>query len=503
MRKTMEHRSEPAGPGNHAKDAVDKAPPIYKAIPLALQHVLIAYGGIITTPIVVGLAIGLKPDVLAALISANICVAGAATILQTLGVWKFGVRLPVVMGSTFTAIGPSIVLGKEYGLPAVFGATIVAGVVATAIAPFFGRLLKYFPPIVTGTVIAIIGISLLPTSANLIQGQKGSVGYNSMSSFLLAGITVAIVLVIDRFGRGTFKQLSILIALVVGTIIAIPMGKLDLSSVGDGPFIAVPMPFAFGAPQFILGAILPILIVQFVSMVETVGDVLAIGEIVGRKVGKKEVNRGLLADGAATAIGGIFTPFSLVTFANNVGLVQITKMFSRHVVAIAGGLFILVGLIGPLGGLAAAIPKPVLGGITVIMFGTIAGVGVKILGKADLTNSRNIYIIAISFAFGMIPVGAPNFWEGFPPLLQPVLSTGIAAGSISAFVLNLLLNVWGGKQRRGAAPGDDASAAPGSASVEPSETDAALMLDTDAPQPTENVSRTRRPGREPEAEPGT
>lgn len=429
-----------------AKDAVDAAPPIYKAIPLALQHVLIAYGGIITTPIVVGLAIGLKPDALATLIAANLCVAGAATILQTLGVWRFGAKLPILMGATFTAIGPAIVLGDKYGLPAVFGATIVSGVLATIIAPWFGKLLRFFPPIVTGSVIAIIGISLLPTSADLIQGEEGSPGYNSMSSFLLALITVAIVIGVDRLGRGMFKQLAILLGLIVGTIIAAPMGKVDFSSVGDGPLFNPPMPFAFGPPEFILAAILPMVIVQFVAMVETTGDVLAIGEIVGQKVGVKEVTNALYADGASTAIGAIFTPFALVSFANNVGLVQITKMFSRHVVAIAGGMFIIVGLFGPLGNFAAALPKPVLGGITVVMFGTIAGVGIKILGRADLSSSRNIYIIAISFAFGMIPVGAPHFWDGFPPLLQPVLSTGIAAGGIAAFLLNLILNVWGAKR---------------------------------------------------------
>lgn len=450
MSKATRKRAETPTDGI-VKDAVDTAPPFWKAIPLALQHVLIAYGGIITTPIVVGIAIGLKPDVLATLIAANICVAGAATILQTLGVWRFGAKLPIVMGSTFTAIGPAITLGKEFGLPAVFGATMVSGIICTAISPWFGKLLKYFPPIVTGSVIAIIGISLLPASADLIQGQKGTPGYNSLSSFLLALITVVIVIGIDRLGKGMFKQLAILMGLIFGTLIAIPMGKMDFSQIGSDPVVMIPFPFHMGMPTFILGAILPMLIVQFVSMVETTGDVLAIGEIVGRKVGVKEVTNALLADGASTAVGAIFTPFSLVSFANNVGLVQITKMFSRHVVAIAGGMFIIIGLFGPLGGFAAALPKPVLGGITVVMFGTIAAVGIKMLGQADLTSSRNIYIIAISFAFGFIPVGAPEFWDGFPSILQPVLSTGIASGGIAAFLLNLILNVWGvgRKDKRG------------------------------------------------------
>ncbi|MCM3660616.1 purine permease [Georgenia satyanarayanai] len=426
---------------------VDEVPPLRRAVPLALQHVVIAYGGLITTPIVVGGAIGLDTPALAALIAANLVVAGLVTLVQTLGIWKIGVRYPVVMGSTFTAIGPSIMIGNEYGLPALFGGTILAGVMTVVIAPFFAKLLRYFPPVVTGTIIGIIGISLLPTSANLIQGEEGSPGYNTVSSFVLAAITVGIVLAVDRFGRRTFKQVSILLALVLGTVIAVFMGKADFSTVGESGVLSVPSLFGgLGAPTFVLAAIVPLLIVQFVNMIESTGDTMAIGEIIGKDTGEKEISRTLLADGVGTAVGGIFTPFSLVTFANNVGLIQITRMFSRYVVALAGVFLILFGLIAPLGDMAAALPAPVLGGITVVMFGTIGVVGMRIIAKDDLSDSRNIFIVGISFGFGIIPVGAPDFWSGFPDILQPVLSTSIAAGGISAFVLNLVLKVWGSKK---------------------------------------------------------
>lgn len=438
-------------------DPINDPPPARRMVPLAIQHVLIAYGGIITTPIVVGKAVGLHSGELAALIAANLVVAGVITLLQTLGVWKIGIKYPIVMGSTFTAIGPAITIGNKYGMAALFGATILAGLVTILLAPLWGKLLKYFPPVVTGTIIAIIGVSLVPTSADLIQGDKGDPGYNNLSSFLLAIITVAIVLAIDRFGKGMVKQLAILIALISGAIIGALMGKMDVSGVGHNGVILVPHPFAFGAPDFILGAILPMLIVQFVNIMECTGQTLAIGEIIGRETGPKQISRALAADGVGTAIGGVFTPFPLVTFANNVGLVQITRMFSRHVVAVCGGFMILFGLVGPLGDLAAALPEPVLGGITVVMFGTIAVVGIKILGQADLSNSRNIFVIAISLGFGMIPVGAPDFWNAFPEFLQPVLSSSIAAGGVAAFVLNLVLNVWGNPSGADEEPGTEST----------------------------------------------
>lgn len=445
MRTRKNRRGASPSPDAGAVNPVDDAPPVQRMIPLAIQHVLIAYGGIITTPIVVGKAVGLHADELAALIAANLVVAGVITLLQTLGVWKVGIRYPIVMGSTFTAIGPAITIGNKYGMAALFGATILAGLVTIPLAPLWGKLLKYFQPVVTGTIITIIGVSLVPTSADLIQGDKGSPGYNNLSSFLLAIITVAIVLAVDRFGKGMVKQLAILIALISGAIIGAFMGKMDFSGVGANGALLAPEPFPFGAPEFILGAILPMLIVQFVNIMECTGQTLAIGEIIGNKTGPRQISRALAADGVGTAVGGMFTPFPLVTFANNVGLVQITKMFSRHVVAVCGGFMILFGLVGPLGDLAAALPEPVLGGITVVMFGTIAVVGIKILGQADLGNSRNIFVIAISFGFGMIPVGAPDFWDAFPEFLQPVLSSSIAAGGVAAFVLNLVLNVWGVK----------------------------------------------------------
>lgn len=457
MRKRKKDEKPAATPtGDQTQvDLVEEKPRLARMVPLALQHVLIAYAGLITTPLVVGIAIGLSNEELAVLIAANLVVAGIATMIQTLGIWRFGVRYPIVMGSTFTAIGPSIVIGDTYGLPALFGGTLIAGLLTIVVAPWFGKLLKYFPPVVTGSVIAIIGISLLPTSASLIQGEEGTPGYNTPSSFLLAALTVAIVLAVDRFGRGTMKQVSILAALVIGTVLAVLMGKVSFAEVGQHGVLSIPRPFSYGAPEFILAAILPLLVVQFVNMVEATGDTLAIGEIVGRKTGAKEVSRALSADGLGTAIGSVFAPFSLVSFANNVGLVQITRMHSRFVVAVAGLFLVIIGLIAPLGDIAATLPEPVMGGITVVMFGTIGAVGIKILGQADLSSSRNIFVVAVAFAFGMIPVGAPDFWIAMPELLQPVLSSSIAAGGVAAFVINLLLNVWGVKDK----PEDGSAAA--------------------------------------------
>ncbi|MDQ0644963.1 nucleobase:cation symporter-2 family protein [Microbacterium murale] len=380
MRKT---RSTKAASGRQV-DEVDELPPVARMIPFALQHVLICYGGLITTPLVVGLALGLTNAEIAALVAANLTVAGFATILQTVGIWKVGVRYPLLMGASFTSIGPAIMIGEAYGLPALYGATMIAGVVTVIVAPFFAKLLRFFPPVVTGTVIAIIGISLMPKSAGLITGQADDPDFASPIGYVLAIIAIALVLIIDRMGRGLWKQLSILIALVIGTVIAAFLGRVDFSSAAEVPLMQVPQPLMFGPPEFILGAIIPILIVQFVCLVESTGDVLAIGQIVGRKTGPKQVSRALLADGFGTALGALLSPFSLTAFANNVGLAQVTRVYSRWVVALAGVFLILFGFIAPLGQIAAGLPKPVLGGITVVMFGTIAAVGVRMLATADL-----------------------------------------------------------------------------------------------------------------------
>ncbi|TDD44134.1 purine permease [Saccharopolyspora elongata] len=410
-------------------------------MPLGLQHVLVAYSGMATVPLLIGLGIGMSTEQIAVLVSANVLVSGLATLLQALGVFNIGVRLPIVMGSTFTGITPAILVGKDCGLPAVFGATIVAGLLTWVVAPWFSRLMRFFPPIVTGTIIAIIGFSLLPSTSKLIAGtDPAAADFASATKLLMALGTIALVVLVEAFAPAAVARFAILIALVAGTLVALPLGLADFSAVGEASWFGAVQPFAFGLPEFTIAAILPMIIIQLVNMVESTGDTIAIGQIAGRDIGRDELARALRADGVGTAFAGVFNSFTIVTFGENVGLVSMTRVLSRFVVATAGALLVLIGLLPKLGAAVASLPGPVLGGVGVVMFGTVGAIGVKIMAQADLGQARNILIVAVSFGFGLLPVGAPEFYANLPGVLQPVLSSGIAAGGIAAFLLNLVLN---------------------------------------------------------------
>ncbi|MEV6280675.1 nucleobase:cation symporter-2 family protein [Nocardia sp. NPDC051832] len=422
------------------RDPVDSVPPLRHLIPLGLQHVIVAYSGMVTLPLVIGLGIGLSPAQITTLVTANVFVSGLATLLQTLGILNVGVRLPIVMGSTFTGITPAIIVGTESGLPAVFGATIVVGLITWLIAPWFAQLTRYFPPIVTGTTIAIIGFSLLPKTATMIAGSASAADHGAPERLLLAGATIVLVVLLERVMRPAIGRFAILIALAAGTLAAWPLGLTNFSATKDAPIFGLVEPFSFGTPTFVLSAILPMLIVQVVNMVESTGDTLAVGQVVHRKVESGDIARALRADGVGTALAGVFSSFPFVTFGGNVGLVSITRVMSRYVVATAGVILVLIGLMPKLGAVIASLPGPVLGGISVVMFGTLGAIGVKLMLGADFSNPRNHLVVAIAFGFGLIPVGAPDFYDQLPGPLQTVLSSGIAAGGIAAFLLNLLLN---------------------------------------------------------------
>lgn len=424
-----------------APHPVDAMPRLYQLFPLGLQHVLVAYVGMATTPLLIGLGIGLSTQQIATLVTANVLVSGVATLIQTLGIWNTGVRLPLVMGSTFTGITPAVIVGKDAGLPAVFGATIVVGVLTWFVAPWFSKILRFFPPVVTGTVIAIIGLSLLPSTSNMIAGNDPSApDYGSTSRLLLALGTILLVVLLSRFAPPALNRFAILIALLIGTLVAIPLGMVDTSEAQDAAWFGMVTPFEFGVPTFTVAAILPMIVVQLVNMVECTGDTLAIGKIVDRPIGPTEITRALRADGAGTVFAGFFNSFTMVAFGNNVGLVSFTRVMSRFIVATAGLMLVILGLIPKLGALIASLPGPVLGGIGIVIIGTVGAIGVRILLETDLTDMRNILIVAVSFGFGLMPVGAPHFYDNMPVAVQTVLGSGISAGGISAFLLNLLLN---------------------------------------------------------------
>jgi uric acid transporter len=424
---------------------VDEVLPPGPMVAYGLQHVLSMYAGVVAVPIIVGTALELTPAQTTYLISAGLFISGLATLLQTLGIWRIGARLPIVQGTSFAAVSTMLAigapLGGEAGLRAIFGALIVAGAIAFLISPFFTRLLRFFPPVVTGTVITVIGISLLPVAMRWALGAANSPEYGSMRNIGLAAATLLIIVLIYRFLGGFFNRVAILLGLVLGTLVAIPFGATDFGRIGDANVFQLTEPFYFGTPTFAIGAIVSMLVVMLVIMTETTADILAIGEVVEKPLTRRDVTGGLQADMLSTTVAGVFNGFSVSAFAQNVGLVAVTGIKSRFVVAVSGVILFLLGLFPILGGLVALVPLPVLGGAGLVLFGTVAASGIRTLSKVEYDGNANLVIVAAALAMGVIPIAIPEFYEPFPSWFEVIFDSGISAAAITAILLNLLFNV--------------------------------------------------------------
>ncbi|MET7614802.1 nucleobase:cation symporter-2 family protein [Streptomyces seoulensis] len=420
---------------------VDEIPPVRQLAAFGLQHVLAMYAGAVAVPLIVGGAMRLSPADLAYLITADLLVCGVATLIQCVGVWRFGVRLPIMQGCTFAAVSPMVLIGTTGGgLPAIYGSVIVAGLAIMLLAPVFGRLLRFFPPLVTGTVILIIGVSLLPVAGNWAAGGVGAKDFGAPRNLALAGFVLLVVLAVQRFAPPFLARVAVLTGIVVGLAVAVPFGFTDFGGVADADWVGISTPFHFGAPEFRVSAIVSMLVVALVTMTETTGDLIAVGELTGREIEPRSLADGLRADGLSTVLGGVFNTFPYTAYAQNVGLVGMTRVRSRWVVAAAGALLVLLGLLPKLGAVVAAVPAPVLGGAGLVMFGTVAASGLRTLARVDFRDNHNLTVVAVSVAVGMLPVGVPTVYAKFPDWFQTVMNSGISAGCLTAIVLNLLFN---------------------------------------------------------------
>ncbi|RAJ32022.1 xanthine permease [Kitasatospora sp. SolWspMP-SS2h] len=440
----------------HPVDEVLSPP---KLLGTGLQHVAAMYAGVVAPPLIVGAGVGLSPGELALLISASLFTAGLATLLQTLGVWRIGARLPFVNGVSFAGVAPMLAIAKEHGpqdaLPVVFGAVIVAGVLCFLAAPYFCRLVRFFPAVVQGTVITLIGVSLLPVAVNWARGgSPGAPGYGSAKAVGLAAFTLAAVVLGNRLLRGFWQQMSLLIGLAVGTAAAFPLGLADFSAVGDARVFALPSPFHFGGPRFDAAAIVSMCIVIVVSMTESTADMLALGRIVDREADEPTLAAGLRADGLATAVSPVFNGFACSAFAQNIGLVALTKVRSRYVVAAGGGILVLLGLFPVLGALVSLVPQPVLGGAGIVLFGTVAASGIRTLAEAGMESTSHTILVSVSLGVGIVPIAVPTFYDGFPEAVRTLMHSGISAGCLAAVLLNLLFHHVGsaGRSLQGVPP---------------------------------------------------
>ena len=409
-----------------------------------LQHVLTMYGGMIAVPLIIGQAAGLSAGDVGLLIAASLFAGGLATLLQTLGIPFFGCRLPLVQGVSFASVATMVaIIGNDGtgGMQVVFGAVIVSSLVGLLITPLFSCIIKYFPPLVTGIVITTIGLTLMPVTARwAMGGNSQAADFGSPANIGLAAFTLASVLLLSKLGSASLSRLSILLAIVIGTLAAMATGMADFSQALQGPWVAMPEVLHFGAPQFQVAAILSMLIVIVVTMVETSADILAVGEIIGTPVDSKRLGNGLRADMISSALAPLFGSFTQSAFAQNVGLVAVTGVKSRYVVASAGLILVTLGLLPMMGRLVAAVPTAVLGGAGLVLFGTVAASGIRTLAQVDYRNNMNLIIVATSIGFGMIPIAAPGFYHHFPTWFETIFHSGISSAAIMAILLNLLFN---------------------------------------------------------------
>lgn len=428
-----------------------------RLVPAALQHIAAMYAGVVTPPLIIGQAVRLDTAGQTRLIAASLLIAGVATLLQTLGVKGLvGNRLPFVNAASSAGIAPMLAIAETNArgdqLPAIYGAVMVAGVFCLAIGPFFGRLLRFFPPLVTGVVITLIGVTLMPVPVAWAQGgDRTAADFGDMKYLGLAAFTLVVILVIQRFGRGFVKQVALLLGLLIGTLAAIPFGMADFGALRSAPVAALPTPFAFGTPEFQPAAIISLCLVMLVLMTESSAGMLAIGEICDRETSGRTITRGLRTDGLATLLGPVFGGFPTSAFAQNVGVVSLTKVRSRYVVAAAGGALLVLGAFPVLGAVVSTVPMPVLGGAGIVLFGSIAVSGIRTLSEAGLDDSSNIILVAVSLGAGIIPLAAPTFYADFPAWAQTVLGSGISAGALVAVSLNLFFHHLGTRGRATAA----------------------------------------------------
>ncbi|HHC9067980.1 nucleobase:cation symporter-2 family protein [Streptococcus pyogenes] len=404
---------------------------------LGLQHVLSMYAGSILVPIMIAGALGYSARELTYLISTDIFMCGVATFLQLKLTKHTGVGLPVVLGCAFQSVAPLSIIGAQQGSGAMFGALIASGIYVILVAGIFSKIARFFPPIVTGSVITVIGLSLV----GVAMGNMGdNVKEPTAQSMMLSLLTIVIILLVQKFTKGFVKSISILIGLVAGTLVSAMMGLVDTTPVVEASWIHVPTPFYFGMPTFEITSIVMMCIIATVSMVESTGVYLALSDLTNDQLDEKRLRNGYRSEGIAVFLGGLFNTFPYTGFSQNVGLVQISDIKTRRPIYYAAGILVVIGLLPKFGAMAQMIPSPVLGGAMLVLFGMVALQGMQMLNRVDFQkNEYNFIIAAVSISAGL-GFNGTNLFASLPETAQMFLTNGIVIATLTSVVLNLVLN---------------------------------------------------------------
>ena len=416
---------------------IEDKPKLSIQILLGLQHIFAAFGGIIVVPLVIGSALGFDAATSTVLMSSTILAAGVATFIQSKGIGTLGSRTACIMGTDFTFATPAIAVGSVAGLPGIIGATILGSLIEIILSFFIKPIMKFFPPIVTGTVICLIGLTLLPVSIDWAAGGSGAADYGSIRNIAITAFVMIFTITLNHYGKGIFSSASIIIGMAVGYIVCIPLGMVDFSSVGEASWLSLPKIFQHGV-DFNLKYVIPFIPAYLVTTIETVGCLKAISQVSGIEDDSKRIGCGVLADGVGSAIAGCLGTFPNTSFSQNVGVIPLTKVASRYVTMMAGILLIILGLFPKFAALINIMPQPVLGGVGIVMFGMVAAAGIQTLSSVKLTN-RNLLIFATSIGLGLGVTFRPEILSNLPQWMSMIFSSGISTGTIAALILNMIL----------------------------------------------------------------
>jgi len=423
----------------------NKKLPLNQSIPLGIQHVFAMFAGNITVPLIVAGVFGVTTAEKIFLIQMALFAAGVATIIQTVGFGKVGSRLPIIQGTSFAFI-PIMLPFKAFGLGAIFTAAFIGGIFQIWIGKMLKPIRHMFPPLVTGVVVLMIGVSLLKVGFKYAGGgvwlmnNKPEI-FGNWEHLLIAGTVLIVSLIANQKGKKMVSAASILLGIIAGFIMATLLGEVRFEKIAAASWFALPMPFQYGI-DFVWGAVILMLFMSVVTTIETIGDISAttMGGA-NREATDKELSGGIMADGVGTAFASIFNAMPNTSYSQNAGLVAFTGVMSRHVGTVAGVILILLGLFPKLGGIIAAMPDSVIGGAAIIMFGLIAGAGIKLISKSEM-NQRNILILALSLSFGIGLYAFPEFVAHIPDFgikLKLLLTTGLIPAGLLAFILNATL----------------------------------------------------------------
>lgn len=412
-----------------------------KAAVLGLQHLLAMYSGAVAVPLLIGTALKFNSEQMTYLVSIDIFMCGLATMIQLFRNKYFGIGLPVVLGCAIQAVAPLEMIGQKFSINTMYGAIIVAGIFVFLVAGWFSKIKKLFPPVVTGTLITVIGLTLIPVAVqNMGGGSAQAKDFGDAKNLIAAFLTILIIVAIEIWTKGFLRSISVLIGLIAGTVIAGFMGLVSLKPVMQASWFHLPQLFYFGVPEFEWSSCLTMIIIALVSMVESTGVFFAIGDLLHKNITEDDLKRGYRAEGLAQVFGGLFNTFPYTTFSQNVGLLQLSGIKTKRPIYWAAGLLMTMGLLPKIGALVTIIPDSVLGGAMLVMFTMIAVQGIRMLTKVDFENNRNILVVAISIGLGLGVTVYPQIFQALPQTIQLFLGNGIVVASICATLLNLIFN---------------------------------------------------------------